>query len=31
MKTQAYSYSDTITGYVTQVDRAARSYCSQDQ
>ncbi|EXI90610.1 MAG: Cellobiose 2-epimerase [Candidatus Accumulibacter regalis] len=26
MKTQAYSYSDTIAGYVTQVDRAARSF-----
>jgi hypothetical protein len=28
MKTQAYSYSDTIAGYVTQVDRAARSFIS---
>jgi mannose/cellobiose epimerase-like protein (N-acyl-D-glucosamine 2-epimerase family) len=26
MKTQAYSYSDTISGYVTQVDRGARSF-----
>ena len=26
MATQAYSYSDTIAGYVTHTDRAARSF-----